>query len=190
MPNTTVIDRNQVSSVIDEICKSPTFIFSVTCERRTDLYLRYDPRDRFTNGPLTFAGDASRLADHEQVRFCECGTELPSTSRKCKECGAKREKIILEAAGTLRRMIVKGKHDDQPMKHWKSKGGELAFNPAEKGLKLVAGMYQDRPSNQGCGKRIGRHGQWRSWAFICLHTVQTIKWMQQTFLVEGQLATA
>lgn len=196
---THVISRDQVGAVIDNITKHPTFIFSVVCERRTDLELRYPPLDRFTNGPLAYIGDASRLDDRERVRFCDCGgnelqhatpwhtpdwwVELTATSRKCKRCGAKREKIVLEDAGTARRMIVKGKNNDKETKHWKSKGGTLSFDPAAKGLKLVAGMYQDRACNHGTGKREGRHGQWRSWAFICLRSVSIIKWMGQVFIV-------
>ena len=197
-----VIERNQVTTVIDNICKKPTYIFSVTCERRTDLHLRHDPIDRLHNGPLAYVGEASRIADRERVRYCDCGgrdhatgngkwVEVAATSRKCKHCGEKRTKVVLEEAGTLRKMVVKGKNTAESTKHWEATpGGRLAFDPAEHDLKLVAGMYRDAPTNQGTGKRIGRHGQWRSWCLICLRTIQSIRYCGETYLVRGQLAPA
>ena len=181
------IERNQVSTYIDNICRKPSFIFSVTCKRRTNLDLRYPPVDLLHNGPLAYVGDASRIVDRKQVRYCDCVTdewvEIAVNSRKCKNCGKKRMKVVLEEAGTLRKMIVRGKSNIKDMKHWESKGGSLAFDPAEHGLKLVAGMYNDAPKHG----RIGRHGQWRCWAMICLRTIQTIRHLGETYSVCGQL---
>lgn len=179
-----LINRRNLPTLLRTICQKPAYAFSVVCERREDLPLRYPPVDRFTNGPLVYAGDATSLRDGESVRVCpNCGVESRQTARKCRACGEKRAKIILEAAGTLRRMIVKGKNDNNPTKHWESKGGQLPFNPAEHDLYLVAGMYADQNQDFGTGKRMGRHGQWRSWCFICLRTTELIKYSGETYRI-------
>ena len=150
-----ILPRHQVRTFLDAITARPTYIFSVVCNRRTDLYLRYPPIDQYRNGPLAYKGDHSRLADRMYVK------------------GSK-EKIILEPAGLARKMIVIGKRDARPTKHWRSKGGELAFNPIERGLYLVAGFYSDAKHNYGTGRRIGRHGQWRPFCMVDMETTHRI----------------
>lgn len=158
------ISRDNLKTFLDAITANPTFIFSVDCNRRNDLFLRYPPIDILTNGKMAYVGDASDIATRQYVK------------------GSK-EKIVLQPAGQLRTMIVKGKNDNRPMKHWQSKGGQLGYNPADHNLYLVAGMYSDQKQNFGTGKRIGRHGQWRSFCMICLDGVHAIRYEGIEYLV-------
>lgn len=184
-----LVNRRNLATLLRTICQNPTYAFSVVCQRREDLPLRYEPIDRVTQGALVYVGDATSLRGGENVRVCpNCWIESRASSRKCRACGDKREKIILESAGTLRKMIVKGKNNNNSTKHWDSKGGTLPFNPADHDLFLVSGMYNDAASDYGTGRRIGRHGSWRPWAMICLRTTEQIKYSGEVYqIVEDEI---
>lgn len=155
MPNPIVeVPRAELGGLLDRITVNPEYIFSVVCRRRGDLFQKYPPVNDLARGKDCHVGDHSDMATRQFVQ------------------GSRRvaDKIVLQPAGTLRKMIVKRKVTDAPTKHWQPKGGRLAFDPAERGLRLVAGMYNDATKDVGLGKMIGRHGDWRPWAFICLRT--------------------
>ena len=158
------IRPDDAEALIDRITANDNFIFSVTCQRRTDLTLKYPPLRDMDRGKDAYVGDHSLLDSREYVK-------------------GSRQKIILQPKGTIRTMIVKGKHNGQSMKHWESKGGRLPYNPKNKGLKLVAGMYNDASKDMGTGTRVGRHGDWRPWAMICLRTVSCIVHNNVTYIV-------
>jgi len=157
MPQVVNIPRANLKDLLDRITVHPEYIFSVTCNRRRHLYLRYPPINDFQNGPFAHQGDRSNLFNR---RFIQ----------------GSNHKIVLEPAGATRTMIVKRKTNDNPMKHWQSQGGQLAFDPTELDLYLVAGIYNDEPKNYGAGKRIGRHGSWRPWCLIDLRTTRLVKY--------------
>lgn len=160
------IRRSGLRRFLDRLTVNPEHIFSVVCERRTPLYLRYEPANNLATGKLAYAGDCSNLRTHRLRR---------TTTTK----------IILQEAGTLRTMIAKRKTDAKPMKHWRSKGGRLPFDPATKGLYLVTGMYNDSVKDMGTGARIGRHGAWRPWCLIDLNTTRHIKYDGVDYVVTG-----
>jgi len=99
--------------------------------------------------------------------------------------------IILEPAGTVRKMIVRRRFVDpktgmlRETKHHKPTGGSLKFDPTEKGLfGPVGGMYPDFPKLQPNGEVMtARYGQWRPFAFVDMLTVQEIENKGQTFVV-------
>lgn len=155
MSNVVNIRPSDVEPLIDRITSNDDFVFSVTCQRRRDLALKYPPVNNLSYGKDAHVGDSSDVATRQHVK-------------------GSRRRIILQRKGDIRTMVVKGKHNGKPMKHWVSKGGKLPYNPKDKGLKLVAGMYSDAAKDMGTGKRIGRHGDWRPWANICLRTVSVI----------------
>lgn len=150
------IRRANLRRVLDRLTTPRQFIFSVVCQRRRPLYLRYEPKDQYTNGALAHVGDRSLLHFRTFVK------------------GSKR-KIELQPAGMLRTVVVKRKTNLEPMKHWRSKGGELPFDPASRGLYLVAGVYSDQPKDYGTGTRPGRHGQWRPWVLLDLLTTVEVR---------------
>lgn len=160
-----VVRRQELRPLLDRITVNPEHIFSVECRRRRPLYLRYEPIGQYNQGRMAYCGDHSVLATR---RFVRVG----------------RRPIVLEPANMLRKMIVKRKVNDLPMKHWMPVGGTLPYNPEDYGLYLVAGMYNDSPKNFGTGKRIGRHGDWRPFCFIDLLTTTRVLYDGTEFLVE------
>jgi len=152
------IRRTALRPLLDRITTHPTFVFSVTCKRRTDLFLSYPPRrDLQKHGGDCHVGDRSDLRTR---RFIQ----------------GSRQRIILQPKGTLRTMIVKRKTDIEPTKHWRSSGGTLSFDPIRKGLYLVYAMYRDRVQDFGAGRRYSRHGQHRAWCFIDLFTTTRLRY--------------
>ena len=169
-----VIRRAELRARLEEMTRDPELIFSVFCKRRNDVYLRYPPTTMEGQGKLAYVGDHTDLATGRFV-------------------GGKRgsQKIILQPAGSIRRMLVKRKFpnpetgEHTPLKHWTPKGGRLAFDPKEKGLfGPVAGMYNDAEKEQPSGgRRIGRLGDWRPWCFIALEGVTAIQNKGETYAV-------
>ena len=161
------IERAFLKTLLDRITTHPTFVFSVECQRRTDLFLTYPPtHDMEQHGSHCFAGDHSILADR---RFIQ----------------GRGGRMVLQAAGTLRTMTVKRKTSLEPTKHWRSKGGELRFDPTSRGLYLVYGMYRDQVQDFGTGARYSRHGQHRSWCFIDLLTTTRLRYNGVEYAVEA-----
>lgn len=166
MPNPIVhVDRANLPDFLRRITGNPEYIFSVVCRRRGDLHMKYPPVNDLARGLDCHVGDYSDLATRRFV------------------CGGRR-RIVLQARGTERQMTVKRKVTDGAMKHWVSKGRRLPFDPARKGLMLVAGMYNDAPKNFGTGKLIGRHGEWRPWAMIDLRTTSLVRYDGVDFVVD------
>ena len=149
------IPRKNVSRLIDDITSSTDFIFSVTCQRRGNLYLKYEPTGQYDQGKDVREGDCSDAITREFIK-------------------GKGPRILLQPKGSERTMVVKSKKGNKPLKHWNPVGGKLPYTPKDKDLKLVVGMYCDAPKDFGTGRRIGRHGNWRPWCNICLRTVSRI----------------
>lgn len=154
-------------------------IFSVYSHRRTPLYLRYDPVDDLTNGPLCRVGDHMLLTDRGQgiIRDSK-GREfdLEGAGPRASIVRRRGEKIEIEGIGAGRWQVIKNWAKDEELKatkHHQPKGGSLHFNPAEHDLFMVRGMYNDLlKSTTG---RIGRYGQWRPFAFVCLRSTTIIR---------------
>jgi len=159
------IRRTEVKTLLEQVTKDPEQIFSVLCERRNAVHLRYEPEGMEGEGKLAYVGDYSLVATRQFV-------------------GGKRgsEKIELQPAGSVRLMLCKRKFPDAetgehtPMKHWTPKGGRCRVNAEEHNLfGPVAGMYNDREKMQPNGQvMMGRLGQWRPWVFIALEGVKEI----------------
>lgn len=189
-----VVERNELRQLLDEVTERPDGrprfpIFSVWVARRTPLYLRYLPVNDLQNGPLARIGDHCRLEDRGQnVLRSEDGRvwEVNPTDAEQAEkhavgrsrifmrrnCG---EKVILEDVGTYRWMVVKNYDPEQrnDTKHHKFvEGGKLNYDPAERELYQVRGMYTDSEKADG---RIGRYDQWRPWAQICLRSCTIVR---------------
>lgn len=189
------IHRHEVKSHLQRLtdCRpdgKPLFpIFAVYVHRREDLFLRYPPINMYDNGPLVRVGDYCLLTDKGQnvVRNAKIterairGLNAPLIFKdekvysldvadaKAPVYRRKGDKIILEAKGKGRWMLIKNWAKDQPQKatkHWQPKGEELRFNPADHDLFMVQGMYNDK---------VRRYGQWRPWAMICLRSITTIR---------------
>lgn len=176
------IRRQQLKGLLDFVTDRrpdgrPLFpIFSVFVERRQPLFLRYNPVDQYTNGPYVRDGDHCNLADRGQNgirddrgRWYEFSndTNAPIFRRRGK-------KIIIEDAGVGRWMVVKNYDETarNDTKHHQFKpDGRLNYDPAAHDLYLVRGMYSDLPTNG----RIGRYGQWRPWAQICLRSCSKVR---------------
>lgn len=187
------IRRDRVRSLLDHVTDRrpdgrPLFpIFSVYVARRTALYLRYEPVSDFQNGPLARQGDHNRMEDRgrnvirdDRGRVYELDPQDETTREKHLRGRSpiflrRGPKIVLEDVGTYRWMIVKN-HDPETRNdtkhHQYVDGGELNYDPAEKNLYLVRGMYNDGVKADG---RIGRYGQWRPWAQICLDSVTLVR---------------
>lgn len=158
MPNRVeYVNRADLGAFLRRITVNPKYIFSVVCRRRGDLLMKYPPVNDLARGKDCHVGDHSDLTTRQFV------------------CGG-RKRIVLQRKGTERSMVVKNKTDNQPMKHWQPRGGALKYRPADRGLFLVAGMYNDDAADYGTGKRIGRHGEWRPWAHICLRTTSLVRY--------------
>ncbi len=152
------IRRAQLRPLLDRITNNPTYIFRVECKRRTDLFLTYPPRhDLESDGGAVHVGDHSIVANRQFIK-------------------GSRRRIVLQPKGTVRTMTVKRKTNADPTKHWQSKGKELRFDPAAKGLYLVYAMYRDQMQDFGTGRRFSRHGQYRSWCFIDLRTTSRLRY--------------
>ena len=191
MESTTVqIRRSEVAVKLEDMTRNPQHIFSVVCARRDDLHLRYPPVGIEAMGHLAYDGDASDVVTREFIRITKKGARRFASFFDCcpnkvdtngnirsKAYGLKDSKTILEPKGTFRRMLCKRKLTDAPMKHWSPKpDGKRNYDPADHDLFQVAGMYNDNEKAQPTGgKRIGRFGQWRPWAQICLRTIREIK---------------
>ena len=167
MPNPVIeVNRNELPDLLNRITVNPEYIFSATCQRRTPLYMTYPPVNDLTKGETVHIGDKTSVITRFFIR-------------------GGRQRIMLQSKGTERKMIVKRKVNNSPTKHWQSSGGQLSFNPADKGLMLVAGMYNDSAKDMGCGKMVGRHGDWRPWAFICLRTTSEVTYNGIDYRVRG-----
>lgn len=155
-------------------------IFSVLSHRRTPLFLRYDPVDDFTNGPLCRVGDHCRMEDRGQgIIRDEKGRpfDLEGAGPRAAITRRKGEKIEIEGIGHERWQVIKNWAKDEELqatKHHIPKGGSLNFNPADHDLFLVRGMYNDLMKSNG---RIGRHGQWRPFCMLCLRSMTIIRCM-------------
>jgi hypothetical protein len=167
----------------------PTFpIFTCFVARRTPLFLRYNPVSDLQNGPLVREGDHCELSDKgrnvvrdARGRVYELDPQDDATREKhlkgrspvfLRRGGAK---IVLQDVGTYRWMVVKNYDPEarNDTKHHKfTEDGELRYNPADKNLYLVRGMYNDAEKPDGM---IGRFGQWRPWAQICLDSVTVVR---------------
>ena len=158
----TTVTRADVGRLLEGITASGQ-TFSAACRRRTALNLRYEPTEQYKGGRLAYVGDRTDLV-----------------TRQFHTAGRGGKKIELEPVGMLRWMQLT-KKSSNPSKHWISKGGTLAFDPAERGLFHVKGFYND--STKVADGRIARHGDWRAWAFICLRTVESIKAHGQEYVV-------
>lgn len=184
------IRRDRVKSLLDHVTDRrpdgrPLFpIFSVFVARRTPLYLRYAPVNDLQNGPLCRVGDHCELRDRGRnvvrdtrgmIYDMDPGTEAHEVGRSPVFLRRGAEKIILQDVGTFRWMVVKN-HDPEARhdtKHHRYvEGGALPYNPADHNLYLVRGMYSDAVKGDG---RIGRFGQWRPWAQICLDSVTIVR---------------
>ena len=184
------VRRSEVAALLDDITKNPAQIFSVECARRDDLYLRYPPVAIDAMGHLCYDGDCTDIVTREFIRITKKGERRFAEFTDCcpnavdargnirrKAYGLKDSKTILEPKGTFRRMLCKRKLTDAPTKHWAPKpDGKRNYNPADHDLFQVAGMYNDNEKAQPTGgKRIGRFGQWRPWAQVCLRTIRLIR---------------
>ncbi len=163
------VNRADLPGFLRYITTNPEYIFSVECRRRGDLLMKYPPVDDLASGLDCHVGDHSDLAT---CRFV---------------CGSHR-RIVLQRKGTLRQMTVKRKVTNAPMKHWVSKGGRLPYDLARKGLMLVAGMYNDASHDFGTGTRLGRHGEWRPWAMICLQTTSLVRYDGVDYRIRDEVA--
>lgn len=152
--------------------------FSAYAYRRQPLELRYPPVDQYHNGPLCRDGDHSRLDDPRgTIRDCkgrlfQLDGAGPKDSVFTRRTGAK---IILEDIGTGRWMVLKNYAKDAPpkaTKHWVPKGATLNYNPADYGLFLFKGAYNDLRKANG---RIARHGQWRPFTMLDLRSLTLIR---------------
>lgn len=157
----TTVARADVERLLEGITASGQ-TFSAACRRRTALNLRYEPTEQYKGGRLAYDGDCTDMV-----------------TRQFHTAGRGGKKIELEPVGFLRWMQLT-KKSINPSKHWVSKGGKLAFDPAEKGLYHVKGFYSDSTKADG---RKARKGDWRAWAFICLRTVELIRANGQEYVV-------
>ena len=150
--------------------------FSCYAYRRQPLELRYDPMNDLQNGPLCRVGDHSLLTD-------ERGTIRNAKGELYRLDGAtardpiylrRGDKIVLEDIGTGRWMVLKNyTKDESPKatKHWQPQGRALNYDPAAHDLFMTQGAYNDLRKNG----RIGRYGQWRPFAQICLRSLTIIR---------------
>lgn len=151
--------------------------FSCYAYRRQPLELRYEPIDQFTNGPLCRVGDHSLLADPRGVIRDVNGRlfELAGATARDPIFLRRGEKIVIEDVGAGRWMVLKNWAREQrpqnPTKHWIPRGGALNYNPAEHGLFLFQGAYNDLVKNG----RLARYGQWRPFTMLCLRSITIIR---------------
>ncbi len=187
----TIVKRESLRDLLVRLTtrhnERPKFpIFSVKSARRTPLYLRYPPVSDTQNGPLVRDGDYCRLEDKGR----EIIRDKNGNIYEMNPTGIMRErhlqgrspvflrrgnKIILEDVGTFRWMVVKNYDPNQrnDTKHHRFVlGGRSFIEPDKYDLFLVRGMYNDMVKSDG---RIGRHGQWRPFAQVCLRSTVEIK---------------
>ncbi len=188
------IRRWQVKGTLDAITQSPWRVISALVARRTALFLRYPPRDPDTNGVLVRQGDLFNLNDglipvqqanglHPDVTIGGCGVIVDANRREYNLADKTAErrpgqKVVIEPAGTIRWMQVKQwDHDNpRPTKHWTPKDGWLNYNPLNHDLFLLQGFYNDQIKTQPNGQiMVGRYGQWRPFANLCLRGVTIIR---------------
>lgn len=173
MSRTFKIKKSQVVQVLRQFADSK-LVFSVVVARRGPLYLRYPSSDPLKNGSLAYVGDR-----------CELRT------RRWITAGRGGKKIILEPAGTYRKMVLKGKRPDPvtgihtPTAHYIDRGGEHRIDLRKHNLfGPLFGMYPDTPRRQPNGEvREGRYGQWRPWSYVNLDAVKEITGQGMTYVV-------
>lgn len=190
---TAVCERQNLRSLLEHVTEregqNPRYpIFSVYVARRTPLYLRYEPVSQYQNGPLARVGDHCLLGDRGRNVIRDAKGRVHELDPQDPEVRAKHlegrspiflrrgaEKIILEDVGTFRWMVVKN-YDPEARRdskhHQYSEDGELRYDPEAKALYLVRGMYNDEVKSDG---RIGRYGQWRPFAQICLKSCVLVR---------------
>jgi hypothetical protein len=82
-------------------------------------------------------------------------------------------KTILQPKGAVRHMLCKIKPNLKPTKNWRSKGGQLPFDPASHDLFHVYTTEGQR----------GNDGRGNHWGFICLRTLSEVRCSGRTYKV-------
>jgi hypothetical protein len=177
------ISRQQVKATFDMIASSPWRVFTAHIVRRTDVYLRYPPRNMTENGALVRAGDHAKLVTEDGQTHPDRGNpsviyDARNRRYDLREQAANRRpgaKMLLQSAGTLRwvscinynRERGNGSQHAAPLT-----GRGRNYDPLDYDLYPLAGFYSDGVKIQPNGLRmLGRFGQWRPYTQLCMRGV-------------------
>lgn len=174
------ISRQQVKPTLDVIAQSPWRVFTAHIVRRTDVWLRYPPRNMTENGALVRNGDSALLWNDDGSIHPDRGNPNiivgPNGQRyDLADKSANRRpgaKILLQAAGTPRWVSCKNYNRERGngSQHAPALTGRgRNYDPLDRDLYPLAGFYNDGVKIQPSGQRmIGRFGAWRPYTQLCM----------------------
>lgn len=169
------VPRSNIRTLFNFVTQRPYRIMSVYVARRNPLYLRYQPRNHYSNGCIVRVGDHCKVNDPSR-NFIYGPNDVIYDLRNFDSDRRPGQKIVIEEKGTYRWVVVKQAGDVNKCNHWRSRGETLSYVPDEHDLYHIRGVYNDDVKMQPNGQlMVGRYGQWRPWVCICLRTTSIVR---------------